>query len=201
MCAEYFGNPDNPFGEQESDNLRHAVVFEPVRTAVSRQIMLMALLQGDVQHIRHEASETRTLKLRCSAPLETNLGIFINEASLLIEDQIRNVVDVPVDLTLGDITRKEVITKRWIKLERPEGEEFGVSGVSQASGGEFEKWRSLVMRVEGDQQGPVADLWGETLDKEPASEVINDMPGRIFEAHYDSIRRAIGRTLQKLERA
>lgn len=198
MCVEYFGDSDNPFGEPESDNLRPAVVFEPVRAAVSRQIMLMALLHGDVQHIRHEDSETRTLKLRCSAPLETNLGIFINEASILIEDQILNVATVPVDLTLGDITQDDVITKRWVKLQRPGGEEFGVSGVSLVRDGEFEKWRALVMRVEGDEHGPVADLWGETICAEPASELIKDMDGRIFEAHYDSLRRSIGRTLQRL---
>jgi hypothetical protein len=199
MCVENFGNPDNPFGEPESENLRPAVVFEPVRATVSRQIMLMALLHGDVKHIRHEDREERILKFRCSAPLEENLGIFVNEASILIERQLRKIVTVPVDLTLGDITHNDKITKRWIKLERPYGEEFGVSGVSLVSEGEFEKWRALVMRVEGDDQGPVADLWGETLHDEPVSEAIQDAPGRIFEAHYDSLRRAVGRTLRKKE--
>lgn len=195
-----FGNPDNPFSEAEIFP-QHRIACDLVRRPAADVIRYMSAFSAEVTIKEVDASRTlRTINLGCTAPFEAGLGMYLNEAALLIDKHIQEVTNIGAALRLGDTVVDNTVTKRWIQLRHPEGKGFGVSGVSRLlPDGSFEKWNNVTLCIQPRDQNIKAEIWGEITDNDGSNsaQLLREGKGLCFEAYYESMYRAISRTLEK----
>lgn len=195
-----FGNPYNPFGSAEAPS-EDKLMFNTILGAASNMVSFMSRFQDEVK-VEEFSSDTtvRTLEFVCGAPFDNLNGLFINGHSGLLGDRIRHQVRTEVAIQLGDLVLDDEITQRWIDMRRTDGKKFGVAGASRLMpGGAYEAWDGLAMRMKATGDRPAAELWAVNIDAEgaeSATQLVQE-PGLYFGAHYESLDRALGRTLQK----
>lgn len=198
-----FGNPYNPFGSPEAPS-EDRLMFNPTLGAASNMVSFMSRNPDEVK--TEEFSEgitVRTLEFVCGAPFDNLNGLFINGHSGLLGERIRHQVRTEVAIQLGDLVVEDEISQRWISMRRVDGKKFGVAGASRLlPGGEYESWDGLTMRMMAQSDRPAAELWATNIDAdgaESAAQLVQE-PGLYFGSHYESLDRALGRTLQKRTR-
>jgi len=199
FVAETFGDPQNPFKEPPAEHLYFDVAFDPTRRAASEVIKFMSTYPDQVSVEEINDRTVRTLTFDCTAPFAYELGLYLNEAELMLEQELPKSRRVPTVITIGDAVVDGQITKRWLTLSRPGREKFGVTGISREyPNNKFEQWKALTMVIGSREGGPHAELWGQANDSGSVAtaEMLIEQPDQCFDAHYVALYTAAYRTLK-----
>lgn len=207
VTPESFGNPNNPFDEAwiaDDEMAAYRMSVDYQRRPAYELILSMVCFSNSVVCEEVGGGKLkRSLAFDCTAPFAPALGMYINEAMLTLDphEQDTEVHTMSAHILLADIIDNRQVTQRWIQLSNPEGEEFGVTGVSRRlPDGTYEKWRMLTLNMlSRPSDVPDISLWGEPVEDEDAtSTLLPDTTERCIDAYRVSLSRAISRPRKRV---
>jgi len=201
-----FGNPFNPFNEVDLE-LAHGRACYTLPGCLGRlQIQYMDYHSEDVDTDQASipGKTIRILEMACHGPFSSDLNAFLNPYAEVYRKQemIGWPLNMDAVISMGDIVGDAGVIRRWATLRRTDALPFGVCGVSRMQEGRLEEWNALTIDYGLIDDEVDVEFWGEVNDSEkPHSARIDEVDGRVFEAHIESIYRAMLRRLNSETRA
>ena len=159
---------DNPF--DELNMTEYDYMFDPYRRAAAAILRHMELYPGDIvgeQYDNAKQTLNKALSFMCRAPFNQQLGMYLNPLAGP-DEQEENPTKMWTEMSAGVAIPKRGKPSYWARIQRQDGEPFGLTGIShKGRWGSIERWHALMTTIDFQRGKPVVELLGERPEGQP----------------------------------